>query len=167
MSDSDNLKNLKETLRKIVESSGLECYGIELSASRSAAKVLRIYIDKQGGVAHADCETVSRLVSDHLDSPSADGHPWLDGKYFVEVSSPGIERQLFTAEHYRRSLGERVSVFAKNRRKYEGTLISCDSDGVTIETGDGENQAIAFLDIKRCNLVFVQRKGEKKGGHIS
>jgi ribosome maturation factor RimP len=164
MSDRDNSKNLKETLRKIVESSGLECYWIEVSASRPAqAKSLRIYIDKDGGAGHADCETVSRLVNDYLDLPG--GRPWFEGKYFVEVSSPGIERGLFTQEHYRKSLGERTLVSTKNRKKYEGTLISCDSDGVTIEADDGTRQAVAFLDIKRGNLVYVSKKGEKKGGH--
>ncbi|MDR0616321.1 MAG: ribosome maturation factor RimP [Synergistaceae bacterium] len=164
MSDRD-LKKLKETLRGIVESGGLECHWIDVFASRPAsAKILRVYIDKEGGVGHADCEMASMLVNDYLDSLEAEGRPWLDGKYFVEVSSPGIERQLFTLEHYRRSIGGRVLFFTKNRKKYEGTLISCDGGDVTLETGEGATHAVPFSDIKKGNMVYVPQKGEKKGG---
>ncbi|MDR1516275.1 MAG: ribosome maturation factor RimP [Synergistaceae bacterium] len=165
MNDRENSKKLKETLREMTESCGLVCYWIDFSESRPhAAKVLRVYIDKAGGVGHAECEVLSRRINEYLDSREAGEYPWLEKEYYVEVSSPGIERPLFTLEHYGAALGRRALVFTKNSKKYEGTLVACDSGSVTVEADDGARQAIPFSDVKKGNLVFLCPKGEKKGG---
>lgn len=149
----------------MTESRGLECYWIDMSEPRPPqTAVLRVYIDKEGGVGHSECEMLSRLVNEYLDSRDAGEYPWLEKEHCVEVSSPGIERPLFTPEHYGAALGKRALIFTKNRKKYEGTLVACGSGGVTVEAGDGTARVVPFSDIKKANLVFVSEKGEKKGG---
>jgi ribosome maturation factor RimP len=165
MSGRGNSKNLlNEALGKIIESCGLECAWIEVSDARSA-KVLRIYIDSNGGVSHPDCEMVSRRVGEYLDSCEKEGRAWFAGKYFVEVSSPGIERPLFTPENYKRFIGSRARVVTKNRKKHEGSLDSYKEGVVTIKTDDGSVICIALSDIKTANLVYEPQKGEKKSGN--
>jgi ribosome maturation factor RimP len=161
MNSYGNSKNLKEALGKIVESCGLECVWIEISDARSA-KVLRIYIDSHGGVGHPECELVSRRVGEYFDSCEEEGRVWFTGKYFVEVSSPGIERPLFTPESYKRFAGSRVRVVTKNRKKHEGAIGSCEEGVVSINSEDGPVICVALSDIKTANLVYEPQKGEKK-----
>jgi ribosome maturation factor RimP len=158
--DAEKSGGLRGELVRITESCGVECVGIDLSDAR--AKAVRIYIDSPEGVGHPECERVSRAVSDYLDSCEGDGRPWFSGKYFVEVSSPGIERPLFTEDHYRRFAGCRVSVTTRSRQKIEGEIVSCDSGFVTLCALDGSMARLAFHDIKKGNLVYVLKKGEKK-----
>ena len=79
MSDSGNVKKLKETVREITESSGLACYWVDVLTPRASMPLLlRVYIDKPGGVGYAECETVSRLVNEYLDSHEDSLSPLLD-----------------------------------------------------------------------------------------
>ncbi|MDR1019400.1 MAG: ribosome maturation factor RimP [Synergistaceae bacterium] len=165
MSDCANVKRLKEAIREITESSGIACYWVDVLEPRAPLPLLlRVYIDKPGGVGYAECEAVSRLVNEYLDANEERLSPLLDGEYFVEVSSPGIERPLFTPEHYMGAHGKRALVFTKGRKKYEGTLLAPDADSVTVVSDDGTKRVIAMSDIKKGNLVYESQKGEKKGG---
>jgi ribosome maturation factor RimP len=165
MGDSGNVKKMKEAIRGITESSGLDCYWVDVLEPRAPLPLLlRVYIDKPGGVGHTECETVSRIVNEYLDAHEDELSPLLEREYFVEVSSPGIERPLFTPEHYIGALGKRALVFTKGRKKYEGKLIACDPEGVTVASDDGTKRVIAMSEIKKGNLVYESQKGEKKGG---
>ncbi|MDR3322416.1 MAG: ribosome maturation factor RimP [Synergistaceae bacterium] len=161
MEDGKKISGLSAKLSEIVEASGVECVGIDVEDARSG-KVLRIYIDSPGGVGHEDCEHSSRAVTEYLDSCEEES-PWFSGKYFIEVSSPGIERPLFTREHYARFVGRRAKVATKARKKFEGELAGCDPDGIIMRLDDGSEARIVFSDIKRGNLVYAFEKSEKKG----
>jgi ribosome maturation factor RimP len=158
-------KQLKNVLAKMIEEAGFECVGVDLSTSGSGS-VLRVYIDTPDGVRHEDCERVSRLVADYLDTCDEEGRAWFAEHYFVEVSSPGIERPLFTIGHYHRFVGRLACVSLKNRRKITGVIASVDDEkGVELVSKDGRTaETVPFGDIKRGNLVFVLEKGEKKSG---
>lgn len=153
---------LKGHFREIVESLGYEYVGTELERARSGV-VVRIYIDLPGGIGHAECEAVSRDVAAFLDASEEAGTPFFPGAYYIEVSSPGLERPLFTPDHYRRFAGKCVEVRTAERKRITGVIASCDEDGrVTLTLGDGSSQLIAFESIERAHLVFVLEKGEKK-----
>ncbi len=160
----NRLGNLKRILAAMIEEAGFECVVVDIGTGKSGS-VLRIYIDAPGGVQHEDCERVSRLVVDYLDGCEEEGHAWFADRYFIEVSSPGLERPLFTIDHYRRFTGRLACVSLRNRKKITGVIDSVDDAGnVALTPKDGhQTETVPFDEIKRGNLLFVMEKGEKKG----
>ena len=98
---------------------------------------LRVYIDKEGGIAVDDCEVISRILSDWLDQTD-----FIEDSYILEVSSPGLGRPLKKERDFERSLGEEVEIRlykALNKQKeFTGILKAYDKENVTIETAEGE-----------------------------
>jgi ribosome maturation factor RimP len=156
---SERIEAAKRTVSDITEQMGYECVGIEISNARAGA-VLRIYIDSPDGIGHFDCEKVSRAVSECFDNADREGAPFFGGEYSIEVSSPGIERPLFTEEHYARHIGREASVSMKSGCKTTGVIISCDNGFVTLNC-DCKDVSLPFGDIKKGNLVNKNIKTEK------
>ena len=138
-------------LANMIEAQGLELLHIEFQP-RGAGSILRIYIDKPGGVNLADCQRVSRNVGVLLEVEDMISH-----KYTLEVSSPGIERPLFSARDYRRFAGSEIQLVTActidERRKFRGTLLGLDDELVSIECQDGIH-SIPFKHVKQANLVY-------------
>jgi ribosome maturation factor RimP len=155
-------EKMEKIIRETAESLGYECVGVEIN-SRPGRNTAAVYIDSIGGARHEDCELVSRAVSERLDAEDAAGENIFAGKYFLEVSSPGIERPLFTEEHYARFAGRDAAITASDGRKINGRIVSCENGVVVLKNEDGET-AVPFAEIKRGRLVFTERKGEKKRG---
>ena len=95
---------LIELLQPVVVNLGYELWELEYAA-RSGGGLLRLYIDSPQGITLDDCERVSRAVSAVMDEEDP-----IAGHYTLEVSSPGLDRVLRTAEHFARFNGERVKV---------------------------------------------------------
>jgi ribosome maturation factor RimP len=91
-------------------------------------------------------------LSDFLDE--AGGEAFLSGKYFLEVSSPGIERPLYTEEHYARFAGKLAALDVKGHGKVKGRIVSCTEGIVAVETDDGNILRVRFGDIKKGSLAF-------------
>ena len=158
-----DIRKLKDTIREAAEGFGYECVGVDIDAARGSGTTIRIFIDVTGGVTHEACERVSRSVGEYLDGCEEGGEPWFDGKYYIEVSSPGVERPLFTPEHYRRFVGNPVAIHTKAKKRISGTIESLDvHNNVTIAMNDGSMLKIPFEEIRRAHLVFKFEKGEKK-----
>lgn len=123
-------QKLEELTADTIEAMGYEFVGIECQRAGRYLTV-RLYIDKEGGVTIDDCSDVSRQVSAILDveDPIAD-------KYNLEVSSPGLDRPLFTLAHYARFIGRDVVVHLRipmfDRRKWQGKLESVEGDLITL-----------------------------------
>jgi ribosome maturation factor RimP len=113
--------------------------------------VLVIYIDRPGGIAVEDCERVSREVAALLDVEDP-----IPGHYNLEVSSPGLDRPLFTAEHFERFRGEtaQLSLFApiNGRRKFKGRILAAESGKVKLEQ-DGMEVELDMGNIAKARLV--------------
>ncbi len=142
---------LNQLLAPVIADLGLEFVGIEFSSSASGS-LLRVYIDEpERGITIDDCERASREISALLDvnDPVA-------GRYTLEVSSPGLERPLFTPEHFTRFLGEQVKVSVNlpidGRRRFQGAIAAVEGDRITIEQ-DGKPVAIAHANIAKARLV--------------
>lgn len=104
--------------------------------------IYRIYILKNSShksVSLDDCEKFSRLIS-----PILDLNPPTDEKYFLEVSSPGLERKLTKPEHFKLSIGEIVKVKTKEKEEIISKLLSADDEKITLEDGTILN----YTDIK-------------------
>ena len=143
-------QNLQEMLQGAVEDLGCELWGIECQRAGRFMTV-RLFIDKEGGVTVDDCADVSRQVSAILDveDPIAD-------KYNLEVSSPGLDRPLFTLPQFERYIGQDIIVHLRipvmERRKWQGKLERIEKDMVTLIV-DGQEQVLVFGNIQKANVV--------------
>ena len=141
-----------DIVKPTIQAMGYELVGIEYHASGKFS-TLRIYVDIDRGINLDDCEKVSKQVSDLLDIDDP-----ITGQYSLEVSSPGLERPLFTMEHYHRFLGHDVKIklyrAIEGRRKFNGTIFSVSdaNDMVELATELG-NVEIDFKLIEKANLV--------------
>ena len=150
---SRRVGDLKRAIHECVSHLGYECVGAELRKLGGASRVT-VFIDSSGGIGHADCERVSRALSDFLDEAERGGEVFLDGKYFLEVSSPGIERPLYAEEHYARFPGKLAALDVKGLGKIKGRIVSCEEGIVTLETDGGNIMHARFVDIKKSSLAF-------------
>ncbi|SPY32254.1 ribosome maturation factor RimP [Pasteurella canis] len=143
-------QKLQELLQESVEDLGCELWGIECQRSGKYLTV-RLYIDKEGGVTVEDCADVSRQVSALLDVEDP-----ISDKYNLEVSSPGLDRALFTLEQYQRYIGEDIAVHLRipvlERRKWQGKLEKIENDMLTIIV-DGQEQVLVFGNIQKANII--------------
>ncbi|MDR1915395.1 MAG: ribosome maturation factor RimP [Synergistaceae bacterium] len=152
---------LKKNIMNLVDVLGYECVGVEITGPASAG-ILRIYIDSPGGILHADCEKASSAVSEYLERCEEEGTRWFPGKYSIEVSSPGLERPLFTPEQYARFIGSDVMLKTNDKKKISGRIMSCEGEVLTLRASDGEIVSLHVGHIKKGNLVYVEQKGAKK-----
>ena len=136
-------QKLTEMLTAPVEALGFELVGIEFIRGRTST--LRIYIDSE------DCADVSHQVSAVMDVEDP-----ITVAYNLEVSSPGLDRPMFTAEHYQRFTGEEVALVLRmavqNRRKWQGIIKAVDGEMITV-TVEGKDEVFALSNIQKANLV--------------
>lgn len=141
---------LRELLGPVVVGMGYELVGVEFHPN-SVNALLRVYIDHGNGITLDDCQRVSGQVSGVLDV--ADPIP---GRYTLEVSSPGLDRPLFTVEHFQRFEGReakiQLNVPLNGRRKYRGVLGGLHEGAVTLICEEGE-VTIPLDRIDRARLV--------------
>ncbi len=150
------VSQVHEITQRVGAPEGIEVVDVELRGS-GKSRLLRISVDKQGGVTHADCEFVSRNVGTILDVE--DVIP--GGSYRLEVSSPGVERPLKKAHDYERFVGQKIRVLLREpvaeKRRWEGVLAGF-SDGVaTVTPPSGEPIQFRLRDVERANLKFDWR----------
>jgi ribosome maturation factor RimP len=141
---------LNELLQPLVQDLGYEFVGLEYH-NNPKHSVLRIYIDQENGVGIEDCERVSREVAALLDVKDP-----IRSQYNLEVSSPGLDRPLFTTAHYREFVGQlaQVNVFAPvdGRRKFSGPILSADEKSVTLSQ-DGTEVTLDIENVVKAKLI--------------
>ncbi len=145
-----SVQKLNELLQPLVEELGYEFVGLEYNSNPKHA-VLRIYIDHDNGVGIEDCEVVSRETAALLDVKDP-----IRSQYNLEVSSPGLDRPLFTRAHYQAFAGRQaqINLFAPQdgRRKFSGPILSADENSVRIEQ-DGVEVTLDLDNIAKAKLV--------------
>ena len=153
---------LTKLLTPAIEAAGLILYHIEVAGSKDRT-VVRIYLDKLGGINLGHCSKVSRTINTLLDVEDV-----IRGRYYLEVSSPGIDRPLAKATHFANAIGEMVKIktrmaMDKNRRNFVGLIkdFTNDPDRVVLEF---ENKEITILldDILKANIDFQFEETGKK-----
>lgn len=142
---------IQALLTPAIEALGYECLGVEWSGHRRGRK-LQVFIDAPGGISVADCERVSREVEALLDLEDP-----IAGSYTLEVSSPGIDRPLFTPAQFARYRGETVSLtlvrpLSGGRRRLQGVLKAVEGDRIVLECGS-ETIEVEHGDVLRARLV--------------
>jgi ribosome maturation factor RimP len=130
---------------------GIEVVDLEEAGSR-IHRIIRLYVDRPGGVTHEVCARVSEVVGQALDQID-----YADGPYSLEVSSPGIERVLKKREHFEAQLGNKVYVktFAPvgGRKVWQGILREVRGDGIVVVDGAHEAE-IGLANVAKAHLVF-------------
>jgi len=134
----------------LAEGEGMEIVDIEFRHEGSrGGRILRLYLDKEGGTNVDDLTRVSRQLSELLDAQDT-----IDGAYTLEVSSPGINRPLKKPEHFARFIGKRIRIRTRDmidgRRSFLGILGKVVEDSVTL-TQEGKQYLIPFSIIEKSN----------------
>ena len=146
----DQIHSLIEPVLKV------QGYELVLAEHVSGQGVLRLFIDKEGGVTLDDCATVSRLVGDLLDAEGLSDA--IDGRYRLEVSSPGLDRPLVKPEHFQRFVGSRAKLTTKlphdGRRRFEGEILEADAMSIRLRGEDEAGEwSFPYEMIEKARLI--------------
>jgi len=144
-------EELTNLLAPVITGMGLECLGVEYSPSHGNSLV-RVYIDAAGrAVTVDDCEAVSREVSATLDV-----HDPVSGRYTLEVSSPGLDRPLFTPAQFARFVGREAKIELNmplnGRRRFQGPITAVEGSDIVVSQ-DGAAVRFAHANIHKARLV--------------
>ena len=155
---------LDKLIAPVVEEMGIELYDMEF-VKEGGTRVLRLFIDKEGGVDLNDCEGVSRAVEAVLDE-----HDPIPASYRLQVGSPGVERKLAKPGHFARHLGSKVTVRlflplkvseSASRKNFTGVLRGYDGASISLEDSGGGMYSFPVAQVSSCRLrVFDD---DKKG----
>ncbi|WP_115005844.1 ribosome maturation factor RimP [Xanthomonas campestris] len=178
---SEKATEIANLLGPTVESLGLELLGVEYLPAPGGA-TLRLYIDvplaeQPDRIINVDdCERVSREVSAQLDVEDP-----ISGNYTLEVSSPGVDRPLFTLDQFARHVGESAKIVLKlaqdGRRRFQGQIVRIDTEAAAVVFSvDGKDVQIAFDNIDKARILpdwvalglapqKPNKPGPKKPGH--
>lgn len=142
-------EKVEKLLKPIIEKEGYELYDVEY-AKEGKNYFLRIFIDNENGIDLNDCEKVNDAITDILDEAN-----YIKEQYFLEVSSPGIERILRKEKHLQKNIGQEISInlFKKDEngnKEYIGILESFDENNLKIKQGDNE------IEIQRKNISQIK-----------
>ena len=145
------LARIREIVERVATSEGCELVEVELHG-RGPGAVVRIYLDKPGGITHQDCQTVSRQVGTILDIEAV-----MTARYTLEVSSPGLDRKLVKLIDYERFAGHKIKLLLRDskagRQRIQGLLQGLAEGKVRVQDESGAVLTIAFEEIERANLV--------------
>ena len=142
-------EKVEKLLEPIIEKEGYELYDVEY-AKEGKNYFLRIFIDNEKGIDLNDCEKVNDAITDILDEAN-----YIKEQYFLEVSSPGIERILRKEKHLQKNIGQEISInlFKKDEngnKEYIGVLESFDENNLKIKQGDNE------IEVQRKNISQIK-----------
>ncbi len=136
-----------ELAKPLAEKAGVDLWDVRFE-KEGASWFLRVILDSPEGITFTDCENVSRPLSDLLDEKD-----FIEQSYYLEVSSPGLNRELKKEEHFRTCLGEEVLVKLirpfEGRREFSGTLTGFDHGEFTVLCEEGEYT----FSLQECSFV--------------
>lgn len=143
-------ETLTKLIKPVVEALDLELWGVEYVA-QGKTSTLRVYIEHPQGIGVEDCGRVSRQLSAQLDVEEP-----IRGEYILEVSSPGLDRPLYTLEQYERQTGETIDVMLRypfeGRRKFKGLLVAVKTRDIVMVVDDHE-YAFPFESVEKAKVV--------------
>ncbi|HEB56511.1 MAG TPA: ribosome maturation factor RimP [Gammaproteobacteria bacterium] len=144
-------EKLTRLVTSAVEALGLELVGVEYLA-QGAHSMLRVYIDSEQGITLDDCSRVSHQLSGVLEVEDP-----IRGKYNLEVSSPGLDRPLFTLTHFERFVGQGVKLRlhqpVNGQRKFKGVIAAVEDGHIQIALDDSQVLELEIDEIEKANLI--------------
>jgi ribosome maturation factor RimP len=158
----DVLARVEELARQAAEEAGVELVDLEYSPARGHA-VLRLYIDKDGGITVGDCTRVSRAVGDALDTEDP-----IPGSYKLEVSSPGVDMALRNERHFVRYRGRPVQLVLRRPvqglKMVAGVIESCNGGTVKLRSASAGELVVEMDNIARGRLDIDPWERAKASG---
>jgi ribosome maturation factor RimP len=145
MSDDAQLARLEEVIQPVLREHGLELVDVDWKGVRPRG-VLRVFVDKTGGVRLADCERLSRELGDILDVASV-----IEGAYDLEVSSPGLDRTLRKEREFRWALGKRVRCWVAGGEEFAGRLAEVGDERLVLERA-GQRVEVSRAALTKARL---------------
>jgi len=147
------LERITELGERAATGSGIEIVEIQLRGA-GKGRLLRVYIDKSGGVTHGDCELISERLGRLLDEEDA----MPDDSYTLEVSSPGVERKLSKPRDFERVLGQKIRLSVEQpidgQKWLEGRLTRFAGGLLELETAHGSVYHVPLEQVQKANLKF-------------
>lgn len=135
-------------IKETVENQGVELWDVRF-LKEGASWYLRVFIDKKDGISIDDCTNVSHAIDPIIDEADP-----IDVSYYLEVCSPGIERELSREEHFSKVLGEKIKIKlykgVDGKKEFTGVLKSAE-EKVVIETENGDME-FTFKEISKAHL---------------
>ncbi|SDQ99977.1 ribosome maturation factor RimP [Thermostaphylospora chromogena] len=153
-SSRDRLMTL---LEPVVAGSGLDLEDVTVTPA-GKRKILRVIVDRDGGVSLDDVADVSQAVSAALDAADAMG----PGPYMLEVTSPGVDRPLTQPRHWRRAVGRLVKADLRDGTTVEGRIMSADESGVEIDVSGGTRR-FGYASLARGRVQVEFRRPDADG----
>lgn len=152
----DVLEEVSGLAEAVVRRRSLSLWDVEVGGSKGS-RIVRVYVDGEEGV---DLDTVAE-VSEEI-SRGLDLRDPIEGRYTLEVSSPGLERTLKRPEHYARSVGKQVVVKTKRKvvgdsHRVVGTILEAGDGSVTLKTDQQEEVDVPYEEVKSARTVFEWR----------
>ena len=146
--------SVAERINEIAEQAAID-HGLELVHTEVAGPeghpLVRVFIDKPGGVTHDDCSEVSTQIGTVLDVED-----FIHSAYTLEVSSPGLERGLYKPADYERFAGNQAKIKTRaaieNQRNFRGRIVGIENHNVILDDRTSGRIAIPFADIAKANL---------------
>lgn len=145
MDDAELSDRIEETVAPVLRDHGLQLVDLEWRSLRPRG-VVRLYVDKPGGVGIRDCERASREIGDVLDAAAV-----IDGAYDLEVSSPGLDRQLRKDREFRWAVGRHVRCWLAGGQEVRGRLAAVEPDQLVLER-DGERVELERAVVTKARL---------------
>lgn len=143
------MQDLTTPLRELVDTLGLELYDVEFASGS-----LNVTVDKSGGIDSDTLAKANQAISAWLDETDP-----IAGRFTLDVSSPGLERKLRTAAHFRGAVGSRVTLRERRgsepTRRLEGVITAADEHAVTLDDAQLGTVVIALDAIERARTIFV------------
>jgi len=162
-----DVDTIAQALAPALAEQSLELYDVELSGT-GRARILRVMVDREGGVDLEAIADATQAVSPLLDAAPLDSV--IAGPYALEVSSPGLERPLRTPAHYAGAVGETISV--KHRasddhaaKRVRGVITAADDDAFELLLDDGTAERIAYDDVTQARTVFEWGSDAKRANN--
>lgn len=152
-------ERLSELVRPEVAATGYDLEALTVTAA-GRRSVVRVVVDKDGGVTLDDVADVSRVISDVLDRLDEAEPDAFGTTYVLEVSSPGVDRPLTEPRHWRRNVRRLVTATLRAGEQVTGRVVAADDDAVVLEV-DGAERSLAHSELVRGNVqVEFSRKDE-------
>ena len=146
--------SLEKDINSLVQSADLELYDTVI-VNENDETIYRISVmspeikdGKRSGVSLDKCVELTHMIS-----PLLDVTPPVSGDYRLEVGTAGIERKLTTISHFKKSLGDKVSIVYSGKEKARGTLVNVEGSKISVKTEDEEVE-VEFNDIIRAKTYF-------------
>ena len=146
--DHTDTSSLENFLRPIVEQFGCDLEAAEVTSAGGRRRQLRVLVDRDGGISMDDITEVSRAISKALD---ADDRIMGNGAYYLEVSSPGVDRPLTLPRHWRRNVSRLVAVTLTAGEKVTGRIKSASEEAAELDV-DGKARTVPYADVAKAKV---------------